>query len=260
MIHVGAIAKNIIARSAEREAICDKHGVYTSKLYMGRIWSKCGTCAAEEAKLHAEREAAEQSEKDREKMVRILGAAGIPDRFQDRTLGSFDTTEPGQRQALEFAESFAAEFAGKHSGRCAVFFGNAGTGKTHLACGVARHIMRKYNRTAIFTSVSKMARRIREAKSFNASETESSVILAYSIPHLLILDEVGLQSGTDAESRSMFDVINERYENRKPTLFLTNLDVAGFRAAIGERLFDRMKEDGGEVVAFTWSSRRGRNG
>ena len=23
----------------------------------------------------------------------------------------------------------------------------------------------------------------------------------------------------------MFDVINERYENRKPTLFLTNLDV-----------------------------------
>ena len=117
--------------------------------------------------------------------------------------------------------------------------------------------MRKYNRTAIFTSVSKMARRIREAKSFSADETESSVILAYSMPHLLILDEVGLQSGTDAESRSMFDVINERYENRKPTLFLTNLDVAGFRTAIGERLFDRMKEDGGEVIAFTWSSRRG---
>ena len=60
--------ENIITHSAEREAVCEKHGVYTSKFYMGRIWSKCGTCAAEEAKLHAEREAAEQAEKDRRKL------------------------------------------------------------------------------------------------------------------------------------------------------------------------------------------------
>ncbi len=258
MIHVGTIAKNLIDHSEERDAFCDKHGAYTSKLYMGRIWSKCITCAANEAKAHADKVAAEQLEKDREKMARMIGTAGIPDRFQDRTLGSFDTTEPGQREALRFAEQFAAEFSGKHPGRCAVFYGNAGTGKTHLACGIALHIMRKYNCTAVFTSVSKMARRIREAKSYSADETESSVILAYSMPHLLIIDEVGLQSGTDAEARSLFDVINERYENRKPTLFLTNLDIPGFRAAIGERLFDRMREDGGEVIAFTWSSKRGK--
>lgn len=257
MDHIGSIAKNIVGHTEEREASCEKHGAFISKKFMGRIWSKCGTCMAEDAAERAERALAEAAEKEREKIARMIGAAGIPERFQDRTLGCFDTTEPGQRDALEFAKKYAEEFSGKHSGRCAIFAGEKGTGKTHLACGIALSIMHRFNRTVVFTSVAKMTRRLREAKSFNASENESSVILAYAMPHLLIVDEVGIQSGTEAEARSMFDVLNERYENRKPTIFLTNLDVAGFRAAIGDRLFDRLREDGGEVIAFGWSSRRG---
>lgn len=244
--------------SAEKPATCQAHGEYTSRLILGKIWSKCSQCAALEAKAAKEKAEAEEAEREREKIAKMIGSAGIPERFQDRTLGCFDTTEPGQRGALEFAKKYAAEFIGKHSGRCAIFAGEKGTGKTHLACGIALSIMHRFNRTVVFTSVAKMTRRLREAKSFNAAETESSVILAYAMPSLLIVDEVGIQSGTEAEARSMFDVLNERYENRKPTIFLTNLDVAGFRAAIGDRLFDRLREDGGEVIAFNWSSRRGK--
>lgn len=257
MQHIGAIAKTLVDHSEERGEHCETHGAYTSKKYMGRIWSKCPVCSADDAKRRADRVAAEQADSERKRIERMLGAAGIPERFASRKLGSFDAQLAEQRYALAFAERFADEFAGKHSGRCAVFSGMPGTGKTHLACGIALRIMHKYSRTAVFTTVSKMARRIREAKSFSADETESSVISAYVMPHLLIVDEVGMQSGTDAEARSLFDVVNERYESCKPTLFLTNLDINGVREAIGERLFDRMREDGGEIVAFTWNSYRG---
>jgi len=257
MQHIGAIAKTLVAHSDEREDHCETHGAYTAKKYMGRIWSKCPVCSADDAKQRADRVVAEQAEAERKRIERMLGAAGIPERFANRKLGSFDAVLAEQRYALDFAERFADEFAQKHSGRCAVFAGMPGTGKTHLACGIALRIMNKYHRTAVFTTVSKMARRIREAKSFSAEETESAVIAAYVMPHLLIVDEVGMQSGTDAEARSLFDVVNERYEACKPTLFLTNLDLPGVRLALGERLFDRMREDGGEVVAFNWDSYRG---
>ena len=68
----------------------------------------------------------------------MLGAAGIPDRFQDRTLGSFDTTEPGQRQALEFAEASPLSLPAALC-RCAVFFGNAGTGRRIWFAGGTAH-------------------------------------------------------------------------------------------------------------------------
>ena len=118
--------------------------------------------------------------------------------------------------------------------------------------------MGKFGASAVFTTVSKMARRVREAKSFASEETESQAIGVFVYPDLLIVDEVGLQSGTDAEARTLFDIINERYEQRKPTVFLSNLDLDGVKAALGERVFDRLREDGGEVVTFAWGSHRGR--
>ena len=34
--------------------------------------------------------------------------------------------------------------------------------------------------------------------------------------------------------------------------------VEFLKAALGERVFDRLREDGGEVVTFAWESQRGR--
>ena len=55
----------------------------------------------------------------------------------------------------------------------------------------------------------------------------------------------------------MFDILNERYENRLPTLLLSNLTAGEVKNFLGERVFDRLREDGGECVVFDWSSHRG---
>jgi DNA replication protein DnaC len=72
---------------------------------------------------------------------------------------------------------------------------------------------------------------------------------------LLVMDEVGVQYGTDAEKVLLFDVINRRYQDVMPTILLTNLDKAGLREYLGDRAFDRIRENG-LLVPFVWESHR----
>ena len=60
------------------------------------------------------------------------------------------------------------------------------------------------------------------------------------------------------ERQVLFDVLNERYETRKPTLFLSNKTLDEFKVVMGERVMDRLREDGAPVVPFCWPSARGR--
>src|SRR5260364_148967 len=59
-------------------------------------------------------------------------------------------------------------------------------------------------------------------------------------------------------SRSfLFDVLNRRYRDMRPTILLTNLGKAGMKAFLGARSFDRLRE-GGIWVPFDWESYRGK--
>lgn len=253
------LANNLLGQlQPDRAASCTSHGEYQSRNVFGRVWTKCPKCD-EEAKAKAEQELAARDKADRQvRWEKKLGQSGIPLRFRDRTLPRFVAEHAGQAYALRFAEVYAEGFASGVPPRCAVFVGKPGTGKTHLACGIALRIMARYGASALFTSVSRMARRIREAKSYGAEETESEAIAVHVFPDLLIVDEVGMQSGTDAEARALFDVVNERYEQRKPTIFLSNFDLVRVRECLDVRVFDRLREDGGEIVSFDWDSMRGR--
>ncbi|QDQ25178.1 hypothetical protein FNU76_01725 [Chitinimonas arctica] len=236
---------------------CPQHGQFLARCHIGSKFGTCPTCTAE---ANAAKEARERQEAEREAQLRWqrqLGSSGIHEHFHDRKIGNYHVTHEGQRRARAFAEAYAEEFAGKHSGRCAVFVGQTGTDKNHLACGIAMRIMARYQRSAMFTTVSSMIMRIPEAKRFDSEMRQSEAIALFTYPSLLILDEVGVQSSTDSEARALFDVLNGRYEQRKATILLSNLDVAGVQNAIGPRLFDRLREDGGEVVPFDWAGGRG---
>lgn len=73
-----------------------------------------------------------------------------------------------------------------------------------------------------------------------------------------MLDEVGVQFGSETEKLMLFDVLNERYEERRSTILLSNLDLNGVKGFLGERVFDRIREDGGQYIPFDWESFRGK--
>jgi DNA replication protein DnaC len=239
---------------------CDDHGEYTSTNFLGAHWSGCPQCneiekLAREAaeKAEAEREAAERAA--RTWRIRV-GSAAIPERFQDRTLDSYIATNPGQEKALAFSKDYAAQFDEiRKVGRCAIFVGKPGTGKTHLAVGIALHIM-KDQRTVLFTTVQRAIRSIKDTWAKGSDTSESQAIAHLAAPDLLILDEVGVQFGSDFEKQILFDVLNERYEKRKPCILLSNIPPSELSGYLGERVADRLREDGGKLIAFDWESHR----
>lgn len=241
-----------------KQAECDRHGPFQSLCHLGDIWLGCPACAA------AERKAERLRDEQQRRAVRVqewearMGRAGIPERFRDRTLQSYVVSHEGQQMALDFAQAYADDFDRvRKTGRSAIFMGNFGTGKTHLAVGIGLQVMREHKASVLFATAGRMVRMVKDSWARNSGVTESDVVAQMVFPDLLIVDEVGVQQGTEFERNVMFEVLNDRYEQRKPSLLLTNHTVEDLSSKyLGERVVDRLREDGGAVLKFSWDSGR----
>ena len=235
---------------------CEKHGDYVSDNFFQNIWSKCPKCTEEQ-------EAAKKKvEPPKPNPVAVwnskLAAADIPERFRGKTLENFVADTTDKRRVLGDAIAYAQSVdAALETGKSLIFIGGVGAGKTHVSVGIAQSFMQS-GKTVRFSRAVKVVRRIRDSWRKESSETEEQAIMRFVSPDLLIMDEVGVQYGTEAEQLLIFEVMNERYERRKPTIILSNLNKDGVEKYIGARAFDRLREGGGELWAFNWASYRGK--
>ncbi len=193
----------------------------------------------------------------------VLGRAGIPPRFQDRSVESFDAQTPQQKAAKAAASNFCRDFDGEvaKNGQCLVFIGLPGTGKTHLACGIAQALLAK-RRSALYATVQDVILSVRDTWR-DKSRSERGAYEAFNAVDLLILDEIGVQTGSEDEQRILYGVIGARHANLKPMILMSNLPVVSkdpavrsFKDYIGARLFDRLQEGGGRTIVFDWPSHR----
>ena len=241
------------------ERICSEHGAYTSTNFIGEHWTECPKCMMirrdAEAKADIERDKQAAIEREQRRWAAKVGSAAIPERFKDRTLESYVAKTSGQQKALAFATEYAENFdLVLKEGRSAIFVGKVGTGKTHLAIGIALSIMQQ-QRSALFVTVQRLIRRVKDSW-HTKEETESQVVDVFASPDLLVLDEVGVQFGSEFEKQVLFDVLNTRYENRKPSILLSNIPKEQLSDYLGERVTDRLRENGGKVIGFDWESYR----
>lgn len=191
---------------------------------------------------------------EREHLIsKKVGGALIPLRYQNKTIESFELKTEEQKKSFKIVKEFNDNLDESLSvGRCLILSGSPGTGKTHLACGIARNVALS-GRSAMFTTVQKLIRRVRNSW---GTKEEQSTLDAFIDLDLLIIDEVGVQAGSDNEQHILFDVINSRYENERSTIIITNCDINGIRRYLGERIVDRFRENGGRLVQFSGKSYR----
>lgn len=239
---------------------CGAHGEFISKgnLLLNREWwTTCQKCETERLEKF-EAEEARQKQEDAERFVaRALSQSGIPLRFRDRGFGNFVAKNDGQKKALEIAIAFYENWPDTvKRGAFLIFQGNAGTGKTHLACAVAHNLLRQ-GYTAAYMNAIDAIRVLRDTWRRDSAKTETQALETFERLDLLVLDEIGVQFSTDAERTQLFDILNRRYRDCKPTILLTNLDLQGMETVLGERTFDRFREVA-TVVTFDWESQRKR--
>jgi DNA replication protein DnaC len=100
-----------------------------------------------------------------------------------------------------------------------------------------------------------MIRHIRSAWR-DRSVDEQSLITKYTSTSMLIIDEIGVQFGSDSEMVQMFEVMNKRYGEMLPTVLISNLQMDELCKLLGDRIIDRMREDDGIAVRMDWESNR----
>ena len=130
-------------------------------------------------------------------------------------------------------------------GRCAVFLGPTGLGKTHLAIAIAyRAIQNGYE--ALFTLANPML----EALSIAAMEGRLREALSeYVEPDVLVIDEVGYLAHRPDAANVLYHVVNERHLRRRPMLLTTNKPQAAWGGVLhdpdlAEAILDRVLERG----------------
>lgn len=232
------------------EKVCDKHGPYTEIAY-NKFTQSCRGCYEEKLK---EEDRLKQERDAQEIIERRIYRAGIPLRFSDRRLDTFIATEAGQQRALATSRAFVDGYK-RQSGQSLIFCGGVGAGKTHLSVGIAHDLILK-GVECRFLSVIGAIRSVKETYSRGSEITERQALDNLINPDLLILDEVGVQFGSEAEKMILFEIINGRYENMKSTIVISNLALEPLKEYLGDRVVDRLREGGGKMVVFDWDSYR----
>lgn len=235
---------------------CAEHGEYTSKSIFRGVWTGCPVCqklkAADEMAAYAE---TLRREAMRDGLKKRIGRSGIAERFRDCRIENYAVSEsiPGMARAKAAAAEYAQNFADVlQTGRNMIFSGKRGTGKNHLACGIAHEVIAA-GHTALVITVGDMLRTVKD--SFGGG-SESEAVGIFVKPDLLVLDEFGAGNLSETDGRILFSVINGRYERLMPTLVLTNLSAKDFRENVDARIRDRLRDGGGKLIPFDWDSYR----
>jgi DNA replication protein DnaC len=250
--------------AVQAQLVCETHGKYTAWRAAGTPTiglNDCPRCIDQRQAAH-DSEARERSMKQlrQRKMRQLVDIASIPPRFTGCTFDGYQVNCEGQFRALSVCREFAAGWIGQSvKGGSLVLTGGTGTGKTRLACTIANVIIPEHMASVAFGTVSSVVRTVRATYGKGSTVSESEAINALLVPDLLIIDEIGASTGSEHELGLLFEIINKRYENLRPMILISNLNVDDLRKFLGQRAMDRFAECG-TVLAFDWASHRGAAG
>ncbi len=251
----------------EKTVTCEKHGDYISAgaRYLGKreVWTRCADC--EEERIAGERQQAAQDAADRAKarLEALVQEAAIPARFTTRSLDSFVAETTEQEKALTVCRDFVETFPERlKRGDSLIFLGAPGTGKSHLATAILQAILPEH--VGMYVTCAGIIRAVRNTWRDKEGQTETEVLRTLADLPLLVIDEIGVQYGTESEQNILFEVLDRRYRDMKPTILLANLrlkrekdtDPAGLKEILGERVYDRLTETARIVTLQGESYRR----
>jgi DNA replication protein DnaC len=237
-------------------SVCKVHGKYESTFRgvsmsgrAGRIFPRsCPECAKENQ--IKQEEFIKKGEIDHK-----LKNSGVPKRHFGKKIEDVDQSDQNVRAAVSAISGYIANMERVlKNGSSGFFCGECGTGKTMLACMVVEDAIRKGFRARYITAWN-MIQEIRLGYSATDVPIVGQIknLISYD---LLVIDEIGVQHGTDDERVLLYQVIDGRYNEIKPTVLISNSKDPVDDGYLDARTIDRLKEGGGFSMTFTGKSYR----
>ena len=129
--------------------------------------------------------------------------------------------------------------------RGCLLYGNPGTGKTLLGCIAINELMLRWTKPGRYLSLSlKYFQKLRDTyseESVRYGQTWQILEELCNMPYL-ILDDFGIQRGTEWEMEMLYDLVDARYGDERFTVVTTNKPLEEIKALSQGRIYSRLVE------------------
>lgn len=175
---------------------------------------------------------------------RLIPAARIPARYAQCELENFHLLPGLTNQSHERAKAAAEKFVQEYPTSMPfglLFMGPQGVGKTHLAVGIIRELMKQKSVDCLFRTFPELLKEIQASWSPVSQSSEYSLLSAVLDAEVLVLDELGSQNPSAWVKDTVGYIINHRYGENRVTIFTTNyLDEKESGALSSDTLAERI--------------------
>ena len=114
-----------------------------------------------------------------------------------------------------------------------IYSGTKGSGKTMLSCCILNEISKRYAGSVKFVNILDFLEMTK--KSYDGDESVKALYDA----SLLVIDDIGVQMSKEWIDTVLYRLINERYANRLPTIYTSNIPVDHLK--MDDRIIDRIE-------------------
>ncbi len=195
--------------------------------------------------------------------ARLLAAAHIPARYEHCDLSNFqydpdDKSQTSIIKARTFAGRFVEDYPVEKTGL--LFVGSVGVGKTHLAVGIIKDLIREKGIHCLFCDYRELLKSIQNSYNPSVQATEMEILRPVFEAEVLVLDELGAVRSTEWVFDTVNYLLNSRYNDNKTTIITTNFpdgeetnaeidnlrspsatERAARRETLGDRIGERMR-------------------
>jgi len=137
------------------------------------------------------------------------------------------------KQVYDYCKAYAGNFS--LTNKSLLMLGNAGLGKTHMACSIAKVCMEK-GFVVMYSSAQSLFSKIEQTRF-----TDEDVIEDILNCDLFILDDLGAENMTSYSLSVLYNIVNTRMINGRPCIYTSNItSQAALQKRYGEKISSRL--------------------